>query len=533
MKMPDLNARLRQLALLAGAVAIGVSLIAPFALHRVKHAVNAMYHRLVGGGLTDSASTAAANETGAVPVTKLGLNLSDLNWWHRGRAYGNLAMGGTWQMVIPGRPWAELNRYYQTPDGGLKSLPAGAQAVKSITQPMTGPEGMIIQCSFQGDGWFKVSGARDVHSSRGHVSFRVVNTPATNQPVNVYVDYVNPKRPITQLDCREAGYDRDIRFDPDFIKFVSQFRLIRFMDLQVTNANRPISWATRKLPSYGSVVDADGMSVEDMVELANLTHTDAWFNMPWNASPDYVSGFANYVHAHLNPGQVAYVEVANEVWNGIFPIATQSRIEGRALGLSDNDYQAQLKRYSQRTREIMTTWTRVFYDNPQRLVRVIASQNANPSTAETVLSFGDTAKFVDALATAPYFSNGGCPDAANAAIVFECLAANLNATLDNAMKNKQVAHKYGKRYITYEAGQHAVIPNNVELLIAVSRDPRMEALYTAYIKRWQTEIGDYLVLFSSISPVTIHGAWGLQEYPNQPLSETPKMRALVASGLTK
>jgi hypothetical protein len=481
-----------------------------------------------------TAPTASASAPAAAPVipaTKIGVNVTDLFWWNRNRAFANLAMTGTWQLAVPGRPWVGLSRSYQTATGGLKMLPAGAQAVKPLTQPMTGASGKTIRCTFTGDGNFRVSGGTGLSSGSGWFSFRIVTTPASADAVNIYTDRVNPDRPIENMDCRETGYPAAARFDPDYIAFVKRFKLIRFMGWQNINDNYSIDWATRKKPNFATAVDRDGVSLEDMVEVANLARADAWFTIPWNATPDYVDGFARYVRDRLNPGQTAYFEVANEVWNGGFAVAGQAYREGKAAGLSAEGFQAQLYRYAQRSREVMAIITPIFAENPKRIVRVIATQNANPWTAEQVLSFKDTAQFVDALATAPYFSNSACQKETNKALILACMGRDLDDTLVKAKQNKAVATKYKKRFLSYEGGQHAVIPESMSLLSAVSRDPEMYALYARYIRKWKSEIGDYLVLFASVSPVSRYGAWGLLEYPGQPLDQAPKMRAVIDSGL--
>jgi hypothetical protein len=88
-----------------------------------------------------------------------------------------------------------------------------------------------------------------------------------------------------------------------------------------------------------------------------------------------------------------------------------------------------------------------------------------------------------------------------------------------------VAAKLGKRYIAYEAGQHIIL-NDVELASQVQRDPRMYDAYRRYLSLWKSQIGDTLMMYTSVQPVVQWGGWGLLEYSGQPLSEAPKMRAV-------
>ena len=96
--------------------------------------------------------------------------------------------------------------------------------------------------------------------------------------------------------------------------------------------------------------------------------------------------------------------------------------------------------------------------------------------------------------------------------------------------NQAIARRFGKRYIAYEAGQHVLSSRGTDLLAAINRDPRMYDIYKNYISTWRSQVNDVMVLYSSASPITQWGAWGLREYTGQPLSETPKRRAVIDAG---
>jgi len=65
------------------------------------------------------------------------------------------------------------------------------------------------------------------------------------------------------------------------------------------------------------------------------------------------------------------------------------------------------------------------------------------------------------------------------------------------------------------------------LLQAIERDERMYALYKRYLDNWRVNIGDMLTFYNSTGPINKFGAWGLVEYAGQPLSQAPKMRAVL------
>ena len=89
-----------------------------------------------------------------------------------------------------------------------------------------------------------------------------------------------------------------------------------------------------------------------MIDLCNRLQVDPWFCIPHLADDDYVRQFATMVRERLDPKLKVYVEHSNEVWNGQFAQARYAKEEGRRLGLSDNDFQAQLYYHSMRSVQI-------------------------------------------------------------------------------------------------------------------------------------------------------------------------------------
>jgi len=112
--------------------------------------------------------------------------------------------------------------------------------------------------------------------------------------------------------------------------------------------------------------------------------------------------------------------------------------------------------------------------------------------------------------------------------MFAALPGKVNDALNFAVQQKATAQKYGLRYITYEGGQHIVLPSNLSLSTQVERDSRMFDIYNQFISAWQSQIGDTLMLFALTGGISQYGSWGLVEYAGQPVSQTPKMRAVQA-----
>ena len=300
------------------------------------------------------------------------------------------------------------------------------------------------------------------------------------------------------------------------------------MDWQRTNDNPTETWATRNQPSSILYFAGDGVPVEHMLALANELGANAWFCMSWNADADYIEHFARYVHEHLPAGRRVYVETSNEVWNTAFLQTRQAMAEGVAEHLAPDAGLAGLYRYAEKTTQVMAIWSRIFADRPGSLVRVAASQQDVPFKSETVLGYRDTAAHVDALATAAYFGDimhEGVTDDLDEA--FRRLNNRVDQTIAGAVENKAVARKFGKTYVTYEAGQAIVVPYNMAFVTKVERDPRMYGIYRKFLGEWRSRVGGALNLFNNVGEIKESGAWGLLEHSGQPLSEAPKMRAVV------
>ena len=165
----------------------------------------------------------------------------------------------------------------------------------------------------------------------------------------------------------------------------------------------------------------------------------------------------------------------------------------------------------------------------ERLVRVLASQAANPYVSEQILSFREAYKSADALGIAPYISMIIAPDREPKAE--EVARWSVDRLLDYVEKvalprsvewmqrQKQIADKYGLLLVAYEAGQHLVgtrgAENNAQLterFHQANRHPQMGEIYRRYLQAWVDVGGDLLCHFSSVSRWSKWGSWGLLEY---------------------
>jgi hypothetical protein len=462
---------------------------------------------------------------------KLGINLAETQYWNNERSFMNLVLGGTWSRVTPAGSWTSMPSGQVDPSGTVKFLPTGEKAALMLMAPAQNVRGVAIRCTFDGSGTLAVGGeATGTRVGNKNISFNWSVDYRSLKRVWLVLERTEASDPLRNIDCREADAPRSQVFAQEFKESLRPYGVLRFLGWQLPNQNQGGNWAQRTRP-HAIQVGRDGVAVEHMVALATEVGADPWFIMPWHADEQYITEFASYVHKNLPTDRKIYVEVGNEIWNSGFPVAQIAQDEGLAAGLSTNPFEARMRRYAQKSAAALKIWTRVFANHPDRLVRVVSTQHAVPNTAEMVLSFADTANYVDALATAPYFGNDLLNTPEKRARPVEQLQIELAADADRAiefsLRNKAVAARYGKRHVTYEAGQHVVSREAVPLVAALNRHPKMYDIYTRYINRWMSSQGDLMVLLASTSAINEWGAWGLREYSGQPLGETPKRRAVM------
>lgn len=487
-----------------------------------------------GGGSGGSAATADTSTNTARPAAqpaalKLGVNVGTIAWWDGSRPFMNLIYGTGWQMQGPTGGALDVPPENLDANGWVKALPTGYQVFRGLSVPAA--TGDFI-CRFQGHGNITVGGDGVANVSQGTGFTRFTLTKTYPNPQLAYLKYdVDPSNYIRNIDCREASAATTTVVAPEFVSAINGFKVIRFVKWQpATEGNWAVTWATRNKPGDGDYLKSDGVPVEVMVDMANQLGADPWFTMPWNADNDYVTRFATYVRDNLASGRQVYVEASNEVWNGSYPVAKQAADEAKAEGLPSAGVTAtagSLERYAEKTQQVMQIWSDVFNGQKSRLVRVAAFQHVSPFASNLMLKYRNLAQSVDALATAPYFGHDSDTWSGQPldSIMTTILPAKVNETLDLAAQQKAIAQNYNLRYVTYEGGQHVVLPNNQALLAQIERDPRMYDVYRSFIGGWQTRVGDTLNLFALTSPISPYGAWGLSEYAGQPLTETPKMRA--------
>ncbi len=471
----------------------------------------------------------------------LGTNLAPINDWSRDIPF--LDPFKTSRPWISGTAttWSDGRAIDVDANGWVRSLLPGqvARTLLFWSEAPLYPAGRYV-VEFEGEGALQYGGAaRVVERSPGRDVLQVDDP--TRSGISITLTATRPENPVRNLRVRmPVAAAPDEVFHPVLLDRIRSYRVIRFMMWTFGHSQQVqvARWADRPRVEMARWVER-GVPAEVMCALANRVGADAWFCVPHVADDGYVRELARLIRRELRPDLRVYVEHSNEVWNSEYPQASYARERGRALGLSDNDYQAQIRYHAQRTREIGAIFAQEI--PPARLIRVLGSFAVNPWTSEQMLAWGDVAGHVDAVAIGPYFSVPAGTTEQVARLAGQDLDAlfgelesvalpRLRGFLD---QQAAIAHRYGKTLIAYEAGQHLVAGRAFRdhaalraLFDGANRDPRMGRLYDRALADWGGAGGGLYCHFLHCEGMSRHGRFGSLEYPDQPRAEAPKYDAL-------
>ncbi len=482
------------------------------------------------------------------------------------------------RLAIPfeqARPWLTKGKIIYDKDGWPRNLNGGRAGTRFINnfQQQSIPPGEYTVL-YKGDGEIEYGGSvRVLHRSPGRDIITIRGNERGSITATLTITKTNPNNYIRDIQilmpggiCKEnpfrhifknkskncgkngpylsfAAHAKEIIFNPDYLNFMKDFRVIRMMNMSGVTRNNRISWEKRPKvtqATWGGKEGTRGVPLEIMVRLANLVGTDIWFNLPHRADDNYIRQYASYVNKHLDPKLKAYIEYTNEAWNGVFSQTHYIQQMGFRLGLDKNKQNAGYKFYSKRSVEIFKIWESIFGGH-ERLVRVMGGMSTNVPLTHLLLGFEDAYKHTDALAIAPYFfaTQEKLKRVKNVDEVFQLLLTPTNKySVPNILKvvkrQADAVKQYGVDLIAYEGGQHLVAYHTHDskegpnpFLIMANKDDRMSHLYYDFLKGWKKAGGKLFVAFSAPRSYNWIGSWGIKEYITQKAEDAPKYRALL------
>jgi hypothetical protein len=454
-------------------------------------------------------------------------------------------------------------RIPRRPDGYPRAMPVrvkGAKVPQILRYPVATPlhSGRYV-VRYQGDGElrFAASQVQVVTSAPGRLEVDVKAEPGAR----LFLDIArsSAKNPVRDVRIVPAAHENAQAgaFDPEFLTLVRGASVLRFMDWGQTNGSRIKRFSERAAPD-GPQGSARGVAYEHMLALTRAVSADPWIAVPHRADDDHVRRLGALLKARLAPGQRVYVELSNELWNGLFSQAQEAREAGCKAGLAklgeyanprgcvDDSarYWAGIKWNARRAGQVFALLDKVFAKDRARVVRVLAGQSGFAEELRVLLaSFENprinTAKAqADALAIAPYFgvnlepgADGALPRETADSLLDRLERVALPNALAEVKAHAELARAHGLALVAYEGGQHLVAlgpaAEDAALVAAIgeaNRSPRMGALYERYLEGFlAASPGSLMNLFTLVDESSKYGAWGLTESQTQP--HAPKLDA--------
>lgn len=425
------------------------------------------------------------------------------------------------------------------------------QAIRSLILWDMAPESFVPIGNFtlksEGTGQIRLKfGATGTFTSPGTYTFI-----PTAGSISVEILQSDVNDPVHNIEIILPGFAANYQsapFHPDYLNFIADFKVLRFMDLMRTNGSPVQTWADRTPVDYYTQTLPTGIAYEHIIELCNTAQKDPWICIPHQADDNYITQLAQLLKNNLNPGLTIYLEYSNEVWNSSFPQNGYAAVTGNALGYTGQPWEQAWKYTAKRSADIFYLFEQVFGVNSPRLVKIIASQAVNSWVTNFIISrfeeplYNPYGVSADAISIAPYFGHGIGDEIGNNGQIGTITVDEILDLLVNSMQTDafdaitatlSVANMHGLDLNTYEGGQHLVAytyQNNTTLtqkLKDANRNDRMEDIYCEYLDFWYNTVGDdgLFVNFSSQGSYSKYGSWGIKEYQGQPAIEAPKYRA--------
>lgn len=331
-------------------------------------------------------------------------------------------------------------------------------------------------------------------------------------------------------------------WNPRFLEQLDLYGVVRFMNWQATNDSTVARWEDRARIEDIRWSLGRGFPLEVLIDFANLLDVDPWICIPHLADDRYVREAARLVASRLEPDRRVYVEYSNEVWNAIFQQAEHARQQGMRASLGGNDpFLGHIQWYARRSRQVFQAFSEGFPDRA-RVVRVLGGFAPNDWISAQMLSFENTAAEADVLAIAPYFGMSVQPDDRDEFMgmtVEQVLARaserEVPESLSWVRRQRVVADQHGVGLVAYEAGHHYIARGGLEhdeavqqRLREIDRHPRLEQVYLEYLRGWRDAGGGLMMHFVHVAEPSRYGNFGARYWLEQPISETPKLRAIVS-----
>ena len=350
---------------------------------------------------------------------------------------------------------------------------------------------------------------------------------------------------FTDFKMLRPGYTSDSSiFHDDFLHLFSliDFSAIRYMEFTHTNGSDPdypavTTWNQRKLPTdasqqpIGPIDKESGTSWEHVIQLANLTQTDPWINVPVSADSTYCAELATLFKNTLDPALNVYVESSNEVWNTApgFEQTAYNEQQATAMGITWQ------QNHARRTVEIAQIFESIYgIGSLNNRVRVVLCSHqpmlkwwVEPMLQYVDNTFGSPSNYIYSIACQTYFSGGADAGEDTNQILTDChssILSQLNETTGNEAGRMQWIAKASDwnlpgGFCSYEGGPNhgGGSTTNISNRILAERTVGMCSEMKFNLDDGFIQLGGNLAMhFTLTSAYSRYGCWGLTDDVSDP-----------------
>ena len=407
------------------------------------------------------------------------------------------------------------------------------------------------KCSFHGEALVNASTGGTVQNvdydpGANLTTFDFVVAPGSNGffLINLSNTRRTPSDPLnsgfTDFKMLRPGYadDADLFHQP-FLAILDSinFTAIRYMVFTGTNGRDPdypgiTEWADRKVSTDASqaplstIGKRGGACWEHVIQLANLTQTDPWINVPVSASTDYVTQLATLLQNELDPDLTIYVESSNEVWNTApgFEQTLYNQAQAADLGITEQE------NHARRTVELAQVFASVFgSDALNDRIRVVLCSHqpmlkwwVEPMLQYVNATFGPPSDYLYAIGCQTYFSGGADTGEGVAEILADCHQSITGQITDLGVNEagrtqwiaKADAWNLPGGFVSYEGGpaHGGGSTTNIANRILAERSPGMCEEMRYNLDDAFIQLGGTLAMqFTLTSSYNRYGCWGLTD----------------------
>ncbi|MDX2195876.1 MAG: hypothetical protein NW207_05620 [Cytophagales bacterium] len=279
-----------------------------------------------------------------------------------------------------------------------------------------------------------------------------------------------------------------------------------------------INWADRSkpwLPIPAASIEGNinrGGSIESIVQICNQLNTDAWINIPVNASDNYITGLATYMKENLNPGRKVYYEVGNNIWSFAPGFCSNDQIDNKCGMYNFTCYPIW---QVNRTKEITDIFASIWGWNEinQSVRALITGQTGNVSHLISKINYLKSSIGADQIGKYFYAATNTAyyyPDPFDVSSVNNIINNSYN-NINNSLlsstylnnwslqsyyeRSLSEAGQYGLKNIVYEGGIDFGYSSGPTIAAAI-RDPLMKTQIKYIMDKWFSRYGtDALFMF--------------------------------------